>query len=410
LDDTIKAQRSPEQADRLGPMPTLRLSSIEESGLRALIAQRSAEVRLVERARLVLGAAAGHSDLALSRQFRCGRETARRWRLQYAARRAKAPDAPLGVRLADASRVGRPAELPDALWVDLLSLTTTLPSQHGVPFTHWTSEALAALAVEKGWAKHLSSSYVRAFLASSRLKPHLVKEWMNRPDDPQFDARATHIKDVLAGAQEAQAAGSVVLSFDEKTGMQAKERLSPSQPMKSGQPERQEFEYKRHGTLVLFTFFLVASGAVSCDFGETRTNVDTAEVLTKQVEATLAAGAKRVDVVLDQLNTHMSLPMVLAMAKVCGLSAPGEEMLGHRKARRAWLELPGKAVVFHFTPKHASWLNPVEIWFGVLVRKVLRRGSFCSKADLQQKVEAFVSYFNEKLAHPYHLRRYQWAA
>jgi putative transposase len=115
-------------------------------------------------------------------------------------------------------------------------------------------------------------------------------------------------------------------------------------------------------------------------------------------------------VVLDQLNTHMSLPMVLAMAKVCGLSAPGEEMLGHHKARRAWLELPGKAVVFHFTPKHASWLNPVEIWFGVLVRKVLRRGSFCSKVDLQQKVEAFVSYFNEKLAHPYHLRRYQWAA
>ena len=102
--------------------------------------------------------------------------------------------------------------------------------------------------------------------------------------------------------------------------------------------------------------------------------------------------------------------MVEAVAKVCGLPLPGEEMLERHKARRAWLELPGKAVVFHFTPKHASWLNPVEIWFGILVRKVLRRGSFVSKADLQAKIEAFVSYFNEKLAHPYDLRRYQWAS
>jgi hypothetical protein len=312
--------------------------------------------------------------------------------------------------LADEIRVGRPASIPDAFWVDLLALLTTSPADHGLPITHWTSQELADLVIAKGLLPSISASYIREFMAAAELKPHRIKEWMNRPEDPEFDERATKIKDLTAQASQAPEGLHVVFSYDEKSGMQARERLAPPQRMKSGQPERLEFEYARHGTLVLFTFFVLSTGAILTRFGETRTNVDTAAVFTLMLGQAFAGGAKHVDVVLDQLNTHWSRDLVLAVAKLCKLSVPGEEVLATGKARRAWLEGADKSIVFHFTPRHASWLNPVEIWFGVLVRKVLRRGSFCSKEDLQTKIEAFVRYYNEKLAHPYNLKRYWKAA
>lgn len=414
FEEAITAQPKAARRAKLAAMQavpsSLWLSSIEVSCLHALVAQRTAEVRLVERARIVLGAGEGLSDTDLHHALGCSRETARRWRQRYEQRRAEAPFAPVRELLEDEGRVGRPASLPDTLWVDLLSLVTTSPEQHGLPFTHWTSEEMARLAVDKGWTPHLSASYVREFLAESRLKPHQVKEWMNRPDDPEFDARATHIKDLLATASETPTPGHVVFSYDEKTGMQARERLAPSQPMQAGRVARQEFEYARHGTLVLFTFFIVATGAIQAQYGETRTSADTARVLEGRLAFALAAGATHIDVVLDQLNTHLSREMVAAVARVCGVPMPDKDVMSRGASRRAWLERTDRRVVFHFTPKHASWLNPVEIWFGVLVRRVLRRGSFCSKADLQAKVRAFVEYYNDKLAHRYDLRRYHWAA
>jgi transposase len=390
--------------------PRYFLAASERSELEALAAQRCAQARLVERARIVLRVADGLSDSDIARELRCSRETARRWRQRYPVRREQEPLKPVAVWLADDTRVGRPATIPDAFWVDLLALATSHPADHGKAFTHWTSEELVDLVVEKGLLPSISSSYVREFLGSASLKPHRIKEWMNRREDPEFDARAAKVKELTAEASHAPKGLHVVLSFDEKTGMQAKERIAPPQKMRSGQPERLEFEYKRHGTLVLFAFFVLSTGAIIARLGETRTNVDTARVFGSELGFALAAGAKRVDVVLDQLNTHWSRELVLAIAKLCDLPTPGEEVLAAGKTMRAWLEQADKPVVFHYTPKHASWLNPVEIWFGVLVRKVLRRGSFCSKEDLATKVDAFVRYYNERFAHPYNLKRYWKAA
>jgi hypothetical protein len=111
---------------------------------------------------------------------------------------------------------------------------------------------------------------------------------------------------------------------------------------------------------------------------------------------------------LDQLNTHMSTDVVKVVATLCGLPMPAADDIDTMVKRRAWLEQDDKPIVFCFTPKHASWLNPIETWFGVLARKILPRGSFRSIAELETKVVAFVTYFIEKLAHPY--RFHLWKA
>ncbi len=100
----------------------------------------------------------------------------------------------------------------------------------------------------------------------------------------------------------------------------------------------------------------------------------------------------------------MSMDIVLMVASVCGLPPPDPAILETMVQRRAWLEGADKPVVFCFTPKHASWLNPIEIWFGVLARKALRRGSFSSLDELRARLNAFIEYYNEKMAHPYKLR------
>lgn len=242
-------------------------------------------------------------------------------------------------------------------------------------------------------------------MSRATLQPHRVKEWMNRKHDPQFDERAHKVKELLTQAtSKDRDLTHVVLSFDEKTGMQAKERIAAGQLMSAGQVERMEFEYARHGVRLLFGTLEVSTGKVSAVMSERRTSEDTARVLEQELGLRVRQGARRVTLILDQLNTHMSLEVVEVVARLSGVPLPDSKELQTMKQRKEWLEKEDRKVVFCFTPKHASWLNPIEIWFGVLVGKVLRRGSFESTKDLDAKVLAFVDYFNQKLAHPFHFK------
>lgn len=175
--------------------------------------------------------------------------------------------------------------------------------------------------------------------------------------------------------------------------------------MQVGRPVKQEFEYRRHGTLVLLAMMLIHTGQIRALVSPTRTNEDTARLLRLHLVLLLVQGYRRITVVVDQLHTHMSLEVVQMIASVCDLPPPDPNTLQTMAQRRAWLESPDKPIGFCFTPKHASWLNPIEIWFGVLVRKALRRGSFSSLEDLRARLYAFIEYYNEKLAHPYKLRQ-----
>ncbi|MEZ5477307.1 MAG: transposase [Thiolinea sp.] len=194
------------------------------------------------------------------------------------------------------------------------------------------------------------------------------------------------------------------MSTDEKTGIQAKERIHPDQPPEPGQPERHEFEYTRHGTQCLIANFEVATGQVIAPtIGETRTEEDFVRHIKQTVE--LAVDDHWV-FITDQLNTHKSAQLVEYVAQACGIQTPlgkkGKQgILKNMASRKAFLEDPSHRIRFVFTPKHCSWLNQVEIWFGIVSRKLLKRGSFTSKENLNQRIRAFIEHFNRYLAKPF---------
>ena len=194
------------------------------------------------------------------------------------------------------------------------------------------------------------------------------------------------------------------VSVDEMTGIQALERIAATKLMRVGEEERREFEYQRHGTQCLIGNFEVATGAVICPTVQlTRTEEDFAQHLARTVASDPEAGWI---FVMDNLTTHVSETLVRYVAKSCeitgALGVKGKQgILKSVATRRKFLTDPGHRIRFVYVPKHTSWLNQIEIWFSILVRRVLKRGNFTSVKDLRDKILAFIEYFNATLAKPF---------
>ena len=223
--------------------------------------------------------------------------------------------------------------------------------------------------------------------------------------DEHRDEKIVEGCELYAKASERARNGERTISLDELTGVQALERKHPDLPMQPGHVLRREFEYIRHGTLSCILNLDVATGKMivpSC--GPTRNEADMAAHIQRLIESDSDAIKWRL--IMDNLNTHQSETLVRIVAEMEGVK---EEELGVKgksgilksmETRSAFLHDLSHKVVFYYTPKHASWMNQIEIFLSILVRKLLKRGNFLSVHDLRDQILAFLEYYNRTMAKP----------
>jgi transposase len=359
--------------------PALRL----RKRVRVSIAKRARSLRephrLVMRARIIMLAVEGVPNAEIGRRLQLSESCVRKWRRRIEAR-------PQVTTLRDAPRSGRPPEIPVTVRCELVKLACQRPADRPkAPLGQVWTRPMLQQALLQDTGVLLSLSEITRTLRCGGLRPHRVRMWLHSPD-PEFRQKAKRV----CALSLSPPPGSTVVCVDEKPGMQALERLHPLHVV--GGVARQEFEYKRHGTSTLIAAFDILTGEV---FGRLRRR--TAAGLMRFMEE-LAKKYPRgpVYVIWDNLNTHHDGP-TLRWTKF-------NERHGHR---------------FHFvhTPKHASWVNQVEVWFSILARRVLKNASFASKRELNAEVRRFITYWNRR-AHPFRWtfrgdfapRQLRWAA
>jgi len=315
------------------------------------------------RARIILACEEGGSASAIAQRVGVHARTVERWRVRF-QRNGLAG-------LHDRPRPGPPPKFGPVTRLELIALACEPLVQRGGRTTRTIAD-LVREAVVRGLVEAISWSSYQRLLAAVDLRPHRIQGWMHSPD-PAFRAKVAEITDLYLRPP----AGTVVLSIDEKTGMQALERRFPDHPPSLGRRRRREFEYTRHGTQSLLCAFEVHRGRVIGQCGPTRTAADLVAFM-EHIAAQYPTGP--VHVIWDNLNIHFD---------------------GQAQRWSAFNARHDQRFFFHYTPKHASWVNQVELFFSILQRQCLRHGSFPSPAALRAAVEEFITAWNRDRARPF---------
>jgi transposase len=305
---------------------------------------------LAKRARMILLAAGGMPNAEIARVTGVSRPTVISWRDRYESGGIAA--------LEDEPRSGRPAEVDEIEVVAATLVNNGRPPQR-LGITHWSSRFLAT---ELG----ISFATVARIWRKWNIQPHRL-ETFKFSTDPQLEAK---IRDVV-GLYLAPPDNAVVVSVDEKSQIQALDRTAPMLPLRPGLAERRTHDYKRNGTTTLFAALEVATGKITADACYPRHRHQEFLRFLKKVAA--AHPEVELHVVLDNYGTHK-----------------------HPEVRK-WLAEPGnQRITLHFTPTSCSWLNMVEIFFGIITRQAIRRGTFRSVKDLTAAIGRFIDAYNQR--------------
>jgi hypothetical protein len=278
-------------------------------------------------------------------------------------------------------------------------MATTKPADVGVPVSHWSLDDLAYHILRDAHYADMSRSTVQRILAQADLKPHRSRYWLTS-HDPDFEAKALDVCQLYLDSFRLLRHNELVVSVDEKTSIQALERLHPTLEAQPGRIERRASEYRRHGTRCLIGSLVVPTGQVLASVTARRGRWDFVRHIRDVVVQ--FPHIKRFHWVMDNLNTHWTFELCRYLAVDSGCWNGGKGWrLKTGQQRRQFLTSGCERHVVHFTPKHGSWLNQIEIWFGVLSSRVLRRGNFTSVEDLTKKILSFIAHYNIHHAHPY---------
>lgn len=318
--------------------------------------------REVMRAQIVLLCVRGLSNAAIAQRVGCNEQTVRKWRDRFA-------EAPSLDALKDRPRSGRPAVVPLATRCEVVKLACQRPEGSKARFREiWTLDSLQE-AVREETGFDLSRSEIQRILNAEHLRPHRIRLWLHSPD-PEFQSKVERICRLYLEPPE----GATVLCVDEKSGIQALERRYPTQSPCRGQPGRFEFEYRRHGTRTLLAAFETRTGHV---VGCCRASRTASDLLAFMEIVAEHYPTGPVYVIWDNLNIH------------------------HGERWEVFNRQHGERFHFVYTPLHASWVNQIEIWFGLLQRRILRYGSFSSPEKLETSLLGFVDHWNTFEAHPW---------
>ena len=326
--------------------PRIELTSEERTTLESVVHSPSAAQRDVLRARIVLLAAQGQRNEQIQQRLEVSKPVVIKWRRRFAAARLAG--------LVDQPGRGRKRKYDAAIRHRIAATACSTPPES--VGTHWSVRSLA---------RHLSVgvAVVQSVLSAESIQPHRFRYWKDS-NDPEFEPKMLAVVGLYLGPPQ----NAVVLSVDEKTSIQALDRTQPRLPMKPHRIERLSHEYKRHGTASLLAALEVHSGQVRAEPIHRNNSATFIRFLRRLLNA---YPTKELYIIADNGSSHRS------------------------KKTLAWVARQ-KRLHLTFTPTHASWLNQIEIWFGILTRKVIRRGIFKSREELVERLMNFIQTYNQE--------------
>lgn len=382
---------------------------------------RSVSVAVAQRARIILLAFEGRNNEQIEGEVGLGHDQVGLWRRRWqknfdhlvqvecTSERFELAAA-IKKSLADAARSGRPPSISPEQQATLIATACEDPQKSNRPIGRWTANELALEMKATETIPQISSRWVSVILARADIRPHRIDYWLFSKDkdkqrDPNFDLRVSEICRAYLDAIPAYENNGIhTICIDEMTGIQALERIAQDLLPAPGHSTKREYEYERHGTTGLFGNLHVPTGRLWCPLlRETRTEEDMLENLDNVIGMDPQA---RFRLVMDNLNTHAGESIVRYVAESIGytddLGKKGVRgILKSVKSRVEFLTDPTHRIRFLFTPRHCSWLNQIEMWFGTLRRKVTGAMSFKSVDALCDRIERFIEYYNAILANPY---------
>ena len=375
---------------------------------------------LWQRANIILAVVSGTIDQKAGMLYGVSRNVAGRWRKRFinslpilnriARKRPEALAANIRAVLSDNSRSGRPPVFDTVCRSFIIGIACHNPSDYGFVRSHWSLPVLRKAVLAKKVVSSISCATINRILNEVELKPHKNRYWLHSAEKGEnpftYKQKIQEINGIYFTAAMINQFGGEsdlrIVSTDEMTGIQTLEHKYPDKQARPHMTAKTEFEYIRHGKTSLIGFFDIVTGRLECPYlNKTRKAEDFVKALARIIDTD---PDKRWIIVADNLNTHYSDSVVRFVAERCGIpetELDERNILKRVKSRIEFLMDSSHKIRFAFTPKHCSWMNQIEIWFGIINRQLLKRKSFLSVEDLETSILDYIKQYNSMFAHPF---------